>query len=166
MRFEEIPKHINTKNMKILKTTFEDLAKILILQKLAYVSEAEIHDNYTIQPLVQTLEELEEEFEKSVILKIMDDENKEIIGSVRAYEENDRVYVGKLIVHPDYQNKGYGTKLLNTIEALFPNKPFELFTSSKSEKNLWIYGKNGYREFKRMKTADDMEFVFLEKYGS
>ncbi|MDR3011958.1 MAG: GNAT family N-acetyltransferase [Chitinispirillales bacterium] len=149
--------------MEILKAIFEDLAEILDLQKLAYLSEAQIHNNYSIQPLLQTLDELEKEFEKSVILKIVDDENKKIVGSVRAYEENDRVFIGKLIVHPDYQNKGYGTKLLNAIEAAFQDKTFELFTSSKSEKNLWIYRKNGYKEFKKLTTPDGIELVFLEK---
>ena len=93
----------------------------------------------------------------------MDDENNEIIGSIRAYEENNRVYIGKLMVHPDYQNKGIGKDLLKTIETLFPNKTFELFTSSKSKKNLYIYKKNGYKEFKRQKTPDNIEIIFLEK---
>jgi GNAT superfamily N-acetyltransferase len=125
--------------MEIIKADFEDLPKILDLQKLAYLSEAKIHNNYSIQPLMQTLDELEMEFGKNIILKIMDGENNEIIGSIRAYEENNRVYIGKLMVHPDYQNKGIGKYLLKTIETLFPNKTFELFTSSKSEKNLYIY---------------------------
>ena len=149
--------------MEIIKAKFEDLPKILILQKLAYLSEAKIHNNYSIQPLSQTLEELETEFDKSIILKLEEDEKNEIIGSIRAYEENNRVYVGKLIVHPNYQNKGIGKYLLNTIETLFPNKTFELFTSSKSEKNLYIYNRNGYKEFKRQKTPDGLEMIYLEK---
>ena len=72
--------------MEIIKAKFEDLPKILILQKLAYLSEAKIHNNYSIQPLLQTLEELETEFEKSIILKLVEDEKSEIIGSIRAYE--------------------------------------------------------------------------------
>ena len=149
--------------MEIIKADFEDLPKILDLQKLAYLSEAKIHNNYSIQPLMQTLDELEMEFGKNIILKIMDGENNEIIGSIRAYEENNRVYIGKLMVHPDHQNKGIGKDLLKTIETLFPNKTFELFTSSKSEKNLYIYKKNGYKEFKRQKTPDNIEIIFLEK---
>ena len=149
--------------MEIIKADFKDLPKILDLQKLAYLSEAKIHNNYSIQPLMQTLDELEMEFGKNIILKIMDGENNEIIGSIRAYEENNRVYIGKLMVHPDHQNKGIGKYLLKTIETLFPNKTFELFTSSKSEKNLYIYKKNGYKEFKRQKMPDNIEIIFLEK---
>ena len=149
--------------MEITKADFKDLPLILNLQKLAYLSEAKLLNNYSIQPLTQTVQELENEFENHVILKLVEDKNFEIIGSVRAYEEKGRVYIGKLMVHPDYQNKGFGTNLLNTIETFFKNKSFELFTSSKSEKNLQLYKKNGYKEFKREKISEGLEIIYLEK---
>jgi ribosomal protein S18 acetylase RimI-like enzyme len=150
----------------IKKAMYEDLAEILDLQKLVFLSEAELLNDYSIQPLKQTLTELQNEFIKfneSIILKLIDNDNNQIIGSVRAYEANDRVYIGKLIVHPNHQNKGFGTNLLKTIETYFENKIFELYTSNKSEKNLYLYKKSGYKEFKREKTAGDYYFVFLEK---
>jgi len=149
--------------MEITKAAFEDLPKILDLQKLAYLSEAKLLNNYSIQPLTQTLKELENEFDKNIILKLVDKNNHEIIGSVRAYEANERVYVGKLMVHPDYQNKGFGTKLLQAIETFYENKTFELFTSSKSEKNIQLYKKAGYKEYKREKIAENLEMIFMEK---
>ena len=151
--------------MEILRATFEDLSEILDLQKLAYLSEAKIVNNYSIPPLTQTLESFQNEFkkyDKGIILKLIDKNNK-IICSVRAHDENNRVLIGRLIVHPDYQRKGYGTMLLKTIETFFENKTFELFTSSKSEYNLNLYKKLGYKEFKRQKTPDGIEFIFLEK---
>ncbi|MDR0305317.1 MAG: GNAT family N-acetyltransferase [Chitinispirillales bacterium] len=148
--------------MEIIKAVFDDLPQILDLQKLAYLSEAKILNNYQIQPLTQTLEELRSEFTNNIILK-MTDKGNSIIGSVRAYEENDRVYIGKLIVHPDYQNNGYGTKLLNAVETFFENKTYELYTSCKSERNLYLYKKYGYKEFKRQKITEEFEFIYLEK---
>jgi ribosomal protein S18 acetylase RimI-like enzyme len=150
----------------IKKAMYEDLVEILDLQKLVFLSEAKLLNDYSIQPLTQTLAELQNEFvkfDKGIILKLIDDENNQIIGSVRAYEINDRVYIGKLIVHPDHQNKGFGTDLLKAIETYFENKIFELYTSNKSEKNLYLYKKSGYKEFKREKTAEGYDFVFLEK---
>ena len=152
--------------MKTKKAIYEDLSEILNLQILAYQSEAKLLNDFSIQPLTQTLIELQNEFNKNktgIILKLINEKNNQIIGSVRAHEENNRVYVGKLFVHTDYQNKGYGAKLLNAIETCFKNKAFELFTSSKSEKNLHLYKKNGYKEFKREKGGNNYEFVFLEK---
>ena len=149
--------------MVIKKAVYEDLPGILDLQKLAYLSEAQLLNNYSIQPLTQTLQELEEEFDNHIILKLRDDSNDKIIGSVRAHEENDRVYVGKLMVHPDHQNKGFGKKLLEAIESIYENKTFELFTSGKSEKNIQLYKNIGYKEFRREKASGDLEMIFMEK---
>ena len=149
--------------MAILKATQNDLPDILDLQKLAYLSEAKLLNNYSIQPLAQTLEELEKELSRGIILKMMDEKIGKIIGSVRAYEENGRVYIGKLMVHPDYQNKGLGTNLLKEIEAYYKNKTFELFTSNKSVKNIALYLRNEYKEFKRKRVSDNLELIYLEK---
>jgi len=148
---------------EIEKATFEDLPKILALQKIAYMSEANLLNYYTIQPLTQTLGELENEFNKHTILKLVNKKDNAIIGSVRAREENGRVYIGRLFVHPKFQNKGFGTNLLKTIESFYQGKTFELFTSGKSEKNLKLYIKNGYKEYKRQKVSGSLEFVFMEK---
>ena len=40
----------------ITKALYSDLEEILALQKLAYQSEAELYDDYTIPPLTQSLE--------------------------------------------------------------------------------------------------------------
>jgi ribosomal protein S18 acetylase RimI-like enzyme len=151
--------------MEIQKATHEDLAEIFDLQKLAYQSEAQLLNDYSIQPLTQTLTEARDDLEKydnSVILKVID-ENSKILGSVRAHEENGRVYVGKLLVHPNCQNQGWGANLLKAIETYFANKTFELYTTSKSERNLHLYTKIGYKEFKREKATETYDMVFLEK---
>ena len=41
--------------MSIEQATIEDAQEILALQKLAYTSEAEIYNDFTILPLHQTL---------------------------------------------------------------------------------------------------------------
>ena len=135
--------------VNILKAEKNDLSKILELQKIAYLSEAEIHNDYSIQPLNQSIEELEREYENNIILKLIN--NNIIIGSIRAFEENNCVFIGKLIVHPEYQNKGYGTKLLLEIEKYFKCKIFKLFTSSKSNKNLYIYKKMVIKKLNKKK---------------
>lgn len=150
------------KNIYIEKASIEDVEEILELQKLAYISEAEIINDFTIPPLHQTLDDTLSEFSQQIFLKVEID-NK-IIGSVRIYMELGTVYIGKLIVHPDYQNLGIGTKLLNAAEKQFPDaERYELFTGEKSEKSLYIYNKNGYRIFKNKKVSEKLTIVFLEK---
>lgn len=91
--------------MKIIKAKIEDLPEILILQKLSFKSEAQMLNDFSIQPLTQTLKSITEEFNKGVILKAVDEENSnEIIGSVRGYIFEDTLHIGKLVVKPSYQN--------------------------------------------------------------
>ena len=61
--------------MEILKAKNVDLPEILALQYLAYQSEAELFKSRDIPPLKQTLEELQEEFNNGVILKLVTDED-------------------------------------------------------------------------------------------
>jgi GNAT superfamily N-acetyltransferase len=73
-------------------------------------------------------------------------------------------FIGRLIVHPDFQNQGIGTRLLNEIEQTFSQaKRFELFTGNKSERNLYLYQKQGYKPFETEMITEDLRLVFLEK---
>ena len=78
----------------IKRAEYNDLQEILALQYLAYQSEAELFGSKDIPPLKQTLDEVIEEFNNGIILKLTD-ENGSIIGSVRATEKNGTVYIGK-----------------------------------------------------------------------
>jgi len=148
--------------MIIEKATVSDAEEILALQKLAYRSEAEIYNDFNIPPMVQTLESIEKDFENQVFLKALI--NGRIIGSVRAYSKEGICYIGRLIVHPDFQNQRIGTKLMNEIEKIFGTcQRFELFTGDKSERNLYLYQKLGYKLFKTANITDQTTIVYLEK---
>ena len=139
-----------------------DLKAILELQYLAYQSEAKLFGDMDIPPLKQTIEEVGEEFAKGTVLKVVDDSG-DIIGSVRAYEENGTIYIGKLMVHPKMQKQGIGTQLLLAMENEFPNHRYELFTSSKSISNIRLYERLGYKIFKEEAVSEELQFVYLEK---
>ncbi|WP_040413205.1 GNAT family N-acetyltransferase [Desulfosporosinus sp. OT] len=148
--------------MNVEKATISDAQEILTLQKLAYMSEAKIYNDFAIQPLNQTLNEIEREFEKKVVLKVVTD--GKIIGSVRGFCEERTCYIEKLFVNPDFQGHGFGTKLMEEIESIFYNcDRFELFTGHKSLNNLRLYTKLGYKEFKTINVASELYFIFLEK---
>ena len=150
--------------MIIEQAKVTDASEILALQKLAYLSEAEICQDYTIPPLTQTLAEIEREFQTQTILKTI--VNGKIIGSVRAYLKQDTCYIGRVIVHPDFQNQGIGAKLMREIEGRFAHaKRYELFTGEKSERNLYFYQKLGYRIVRKGELTGKVPLVFLEKIG-
>ncbi|MFA7077644.1 MAG: GNAT family N-acetyltransferase [Syntrophomonas sp.] len=142
----------------------DDFEEILNLQKLAYQSEAAVYNDYGIPPLIQTLGGLQEEAKNSIILKAVED--RKIVGSVRAFGKDGTCYIGKLIVHPDYSNKGIGKKLIAAIEKCFAGFRYELFTGHLSQKNLAFYQKLGYKIFKTEKISDELQFVYMEKERS
>jgi GNAT superfamily N-acetyltransferase len=148
--------------MEILRAEITDASEILVLQKLAYQSEATIYNDYEIPPLTQSLESIRSEFSNYTFLKAIED--NVIVGSVRARINDVTCYIGRLIVHPDYQNLGIGSALLEKIEKCQQAKRYELFTGSKSERNLYLYKKHGYREFKTEDQTDKIKIVFLQKY--
>jgi GNAT superfamily N-acetyltransferase len=151
-------------SVQVEDATRGDIPEILALQKLAYRSEAEIHDDFTIPPLHQTLSEIEADFRRLRFLKAV--EEGRIIGSVRAHQERGTCYVGRLIVLPGRQNQGLGTLLMQAIEDRFPRAArFELFTGHLSARNLYFYDKLGYREFRRAPATDKVMLIFLEKPG-
>jgi hypothetical protein len=73
--------------MDIVRAGNTDLQEILKLQYLAYQSEAALFGSKDIPPLKETLPEIEAEFEKGIILKLVDDNGK-IKDSIVHFDAN------------------------------------------------------------------------------
>jgi len=147
---------------QIIHANIADAEEILKLQKLAYQSEAIIYNDWSIPPLNQTLEDIKKEFAEITFLKSCNSDR--IIGSVRVSIHNGNCEIGRLIVHPDFQGRGIGTQLMLAIESEFPTaKRFELFTGSKSVRNIRLYERLGYKIFQTKQLSELVELVFMEK---
>jgi ribosomal protein S18 acetylase RimI-like enzyme len=146
----------------ICEAAVPDAAEILAIQKLAFHGLGLLYNDFTLPPLVQTLEELTRDFKTQTCLKAIYD--GKIVGSVRGCTEGDTCFISRLIVHPDHQNRGIGKKLMHTVESKFNRvSRYELFTGDKSEKNLALYTSLGYREFARKPQSANVTLVCLEK---
>jgi ribosomal protein S18 acetylase RimI-like enzyme len=67
-------------------------------------------------------------------------------------------------VHPDAQNQGLGTRLVAAVETRFAEaRRFELFTSQQSQRNLYLYRKLGYRDFRSQPLNEKVTLIYLEK---
>ena len=150
--------------MNITEAEPPDLREILALQYLAYQSEARLLNNPAIPPLTQTFDEVRREYANGIFLKAVAERNV-IVGSVRAYSEQGTLFIGKLIVHPQFQGQGLGTKLLGEIERRCPHPRYELFTSSRSVRNIALYERLNYVIFKTCAITDNLNFVYLQKNG-
>jgi ribosomal protein S18 acetylase RimI-like enzyme len=130
--------------MEIIKAEVADAPAILALQKSAYLSEASLYNDNSIPPMTQTLEALVADFGRKTILKAV--EGKRIVGSVNGFLTGDTCYIGRLMVHPDFQGRGIGTRLMESIEAWFNDAvAWELFTGELSIANIRLYERLGYR---------------------
>jgi GNAT superfamily N-acetyltransferase len=142
-----------------------DFLEILEIQKKAFYSEAVLYKNFNIHPLIQTLEEMQEECKGKVVLKAVAD--GQIVGSIRANVCEEGCCVNKLVVLPEFQKRGIGKMLLLEIEKYFPGtKKFTLATGSKSESNIRLYEKADYKIIRTETFHDGVEAVVMEKVNS
>lgn len=140
-----------------------DLQALLSLQKAAFMEVARQMDNYDIPPLSQTIQDIRKDFETCVILKYTSFENR-IIGSVRGHIDGDNIcHIGKLIVHPCFQNQGIGKALMYEIEKYFPScSKFTLFTGDETPNTLYLYTKVGYHVIYK-REMDGINLIHMEK---
>lgn len=147
----------------IQKADNEDLVEILSLQKKAFAEVARLMNKYDLPPLLQTIEELQNEYEQGVILKYLSEENK-IIGSVRGFSDKNNIcHIGKLVVDPDYQNQGIGKILMCEIEKRFLScDTFTLFTGDETPNTLFLYKKIGYQIIGKQ-NMENINMFLMEK---
>jgi ribosomal protein S18 acetylase RimI-like enzyme len=139
-----------------------DAPAILALQKLAYESEARLYDDRDLPPLTQTLEALRADFADTVVLKAV--AAGVIVGSVRARRAGDTWQIARLVVHPDFQGQGLGTRLLRAIERESgDSRKLELFTGHRSAGNIRLYERLGYVRSREQALSPAITLVFMEK---
>ncbi len=139
-----------------------DVPSLLALQKLAFVTEAELYGDHAIPPLTQTEASLREELRRAVVLKVV--RGGELVGSIRGTQDGSTCHVARLAVHPGHRRQGLGEQLMRALEAAFVEAArFELFTGDRSEGNIRLYRRLGYSEFKRERLSDAVSLVFMQK---
>ena len=147
----------------IVEALFEDAPAILALQRLAFESEAQLYNDWTIPPLTQTLESLQAEFQSSTVLKAS--RLGQIVGSVRVTNRLGVCSLSRLVVSPHFQRKGLGSALLNAAEAIDSSATrFELSTGSKSAASIRLYQRHGYAVIQTSEVSPFISLVLLSKY--
>jgi len=139
-----------------------DASEILYLQHLAFQSEAEIYNDFSLSPLRQTKDEIIEDFKKRTFFKAV--MKYTIVGVARSRMEGNVCYIGRIAVNPAYQNMGIGKKLLQAVEEHFNTADFfQVYTSHKSKRNIYMFERMGYTWFKKERVSENRERIYFKK---
>ena len=137
------------------------VGELLTLQRAAYVSEAQLYDDVRLPALVQTPDELADELAQSSCLAAL--AGSRLVGAMRTRERDGVLHVGRLVVAPDLQGRGIGTRLLLAAERSTTLPRAALFTGARSTANLRIYRRQGYVETAREPVRPGLVLVHLVK---
>lgn len=148
--------------MIIEVATCMDIKELYELQLLAFESEAEMIGSRSVPALMETYQHAVSDFENWNVFKTLNDSGK-IIASIRSRSVGNYIDVGRLMVHPDYRARGIASALLNEVDKLYPGKILELYTCTKSNTNIRLYERAGYKTYKEEKGSDDLFFFYMRK---
>jgi ribosomal protein S18 acetylase RimI-like enzyme len=140
----------------------EDAEAIAALIRLAFESQCELYDDWTLPPMSETAASVLDAMRSGTVLVARVDGR--LVGSVRAAVRGDTVEVGRLVVDPATQGRGVGRALTLEMERIFANaQRFEIFTGHRSEVALGLYESLGYRRFRTASLCPSHDLVYLEK---
>ena len=150
-------------HVQVLPATEADAGELLTLQRATFVSEARAYGDFSIPPLLESLEECVARFAQGPIWKAV--AGSRVVGSVQLGITGAVGTIGRLMVAPDWQSQGIATKLLRVAEKTAPAEvtSYELSTGALSERNLQLYRNAGYREIRREQQTPQVELVWLAK---
>ncbi len=148
--------------MKIEIATIEDVPEILDLQYKAFYPVAKQLNWLDAPNLKETVEQAREDFPKFKVLKMVDCNGK-IIGSVRGNVDEESLYIGRLMVLPEFQQNGYGRLLLHKIQELLPHRRVWLNTCSEVKSSYTFYEREGFKTFKTEILDNGLSWVSMEK---
>ncbi|WBW95632.1 GNAT family N-acetyltransferase [Oceanirhabdus sp. W0125-5] len=148
--------------LRVIKAEIKDSDQIAKCTRRAYADEIKKYSNNQMENEYPLKEEVEEVISKYNYYKII--LNEKIIGGVFLVQKNDKtVCIEDFCIDPEYQNKGYGTKVLIKLETMNKHiKTWTLVTPTYSIGNQYLYKKLGYKEVGIGK-QDGIEVVKFKK---
>ena len=157
-------------NLRVKKALTDSLFQMMENRPLSEITITEIirdsgvarvsfYRNYNSKEdiLITLVRDVLEDFRETADYDLSDVYSSHHLKRVIEYFIKNRSYVLNLY------HSGYGTMLLSEIEKCFPDKRYELFTSTRSLDNIRLYQKLGYMIFARKSVNDELEFVYMEK---
>jgi ribosomal protein S18 acetylase RimI-like enzyme len=141
-----------------------DAGEILTVQRAAYVAEAQLYGDPFILPLVESLDQMRAVLSSDAVV-LTARHGGRLVGAVRGQFNDQTCLVGRLVVAPDLQGRGIGTRLMRTMEEEVADRAetLVLFTGHLSDGNLRLYRRLGYAETRRERVAAHLILVHMRK---
>lgn len=150
----------------------DEAQEILDLQRAAYAIEGARYGEADLPPLTETFDDLAGALRSHVVLvarrsmQVAAAPAEPIVGTVRGRVVDGTAHIGRLAVRPDLHGQGIGRHLLRAIETwLAPVDRYALFTGHRSDRNLRMYERAGYRRVATAPQTERVRLVHLEKTG-
>ena len=148
--------------MKIELATKQDVPALLDLQRKAFGPLCEELDWKDAPVLTESLEHAYEEFARYTTLKVQNDEGL-IIGSVNGNVTDGSLYIGRLMVLPEYQQQGIGKQLFREIQSRLPHRHAWLCTFQQVRPPYEFYLREGFKLYKSEEVGPGLTWAYLEK---
>jgi GNAT superfamily N-acetyltransferase len=135
----------------------------LTVQRAAFLEEAQIYGTVDIPPLTESLDQVRHEIETTITVGAF--LGPRLVGSARLGLEGAVGWISRVAVAPDQQGRGIGGRLLEQLEAAAPEvvTAFQLCAGGRSDANVAMYERRGYREFERRTDAAGVELICMRK---
>jgi ribosomal protein S18 acetylase RimI-like enzyme len=159
---------VSTLQTEPVRLSVADAGEILTLQRAAYVTEAQCHDDIMMPPLTQSLDQLRSELADAGCIAWGIREAGRLIASLRVTLIDElTAEFRRAVVAPDRQGQGLGTALLQAAEDRLPGEvtTVRLFTGAHSAANLRLYRRLGFQVTGRT-PAGRYDLVHLAKARS
>lgn len=96
---------------------------------------------YTTEP-----DTLKRAVEQSLVVHTLWDQTK-LVALIRAVGDGETIlYIQDLLVHPDYQRRGHGKRLLEELIAVYPHVRQKMLLTDDSTKTQHFYEAVGFKE--------------------
>ena len=136
-------------NLQFMKAGTSDALVLNSISKQAFDSDAEVGAaSRGGPPGYQSVSFHVKMARMNHLFKLTD--NGLIIGGAILFQEQDRLNIGRIFIDPEHFRKGYGTYMMQEIEAMYPEvKTFTLDTPVWNTRTNSFYTKLGYTEVRR-----------------
>ena len=148
--------------MRIELATVEDVHVLQELQRKAFGPQCIELGWEDAQPMTETLEHAYEDFEQCTTLKVLN-EDRHIIGSIRGHVTDGSLYIGRLMVLPEYRQQGIGKQLFREIQLLLPHNRAWLCTCKQVPAPYEFYLREGFRPYKDETVGPGLTWVYMQK---